>query len=342
MTDSGTRVPPISRSDTEAVALASQVARMFFDREMSQVKIASRLGISRFRVARLLEYARQQGLVRIEFRDIPPQNRMLARTIEERWGIDLCVVASGGVPADGIPSALARLSAAVIGDLIGPEEVIGIAWGSTLAAVVAELPQRQNARVQVIQLAGSSGQVERMRNPGELARVLADRLGGTYHALFAPAFVETSELRDALLREPEIDATVALFKRVSLAIVGIGAFAGGRGSSSSLIQSRVLDADDLSRLLGEDAVGDLILHPFDSRGRFVADKLTERAIAITPQQLAHVPRVVAIAGSAIKAPAIAAALSTGIITMLVTDEPAAERILELPHRSAPRLDRRQA
>jgi DNA-binding transcriptional regulator LsrR (DeoR family) len=333
---------PSSRAAADPVALASQVARMFFDREMTKVQIAAHLGISRFRVARLIELARQQGLVRIEFRDIPAQDRELARAIEERWAIDLCVVAAGEPRGEDGPPPLARLAAAVLADLIGPREVIGIAWGSTLAAVVAELPTRTSPEVHVVQLAGSSGRVERIRNPGELARILADRLGGTYHALFAPAFVESAALRDALLREPEIRATVGLFDRVGLAIVGVGAFAEGRHSSSSLVHARVLTDADLERLLGEGAVGDLILYPFDANGRFVADQLTDRAVAVTTEQLARIPRVVAIAGGEGKARAIAGALSTGIVRILVTDEPAAERLVALvpPGRGGGRAGRR--
>jgi DNA-binding transcriptional regulator LsrR (DeoR family) len=323
---------PPTHEESEAVALASQVARMFFDREMTKVQIASQLGISRFRVARLIEYARQRGLVRIEFRDIPPQNRELAAAIEHRWGLDLCIVAAGGSRGDRPDLRLARLAAAVTSDLIGPDEIIGIAWGSTLARIVDELPVRSSPGVHVVQLAGSSGRVDPIRNPGELARTLAERLGGTYHALFAPAFVESVSLRDALMREPEIQATVGLFDRVSLAIIGIGAFAGGRSSSSSLVHSRVLTDDDLSRLLGEGAVGDLILYPFDREGRFVADQLAERAVAVTTSQLARIPRVIAVAGGTRKTEAIAGALSTGIISILVTDEAVARRLEARSHR----------
>jgi DNA-binding transcriptional regulator LsrR (DeoR family) len=333
MTRQATRASPLPGREGEGIALATQVARMFFDREMTKVQIASHLGISRFRVARLLDHARQQGLVRIEFRDIPRQDRGLASSIEKHFGIDLCIVAAAGPRSEGGAQPLARLAASVVGDLIGSEEVIGIAWGSTLAAVVDELPSRLDPGVHVVQLAGSSGRVERIRNPGELARILADRLGGTYHALFAPAFLESPDLRDALLREPEIQATVSLFEQVSLAIVGIGAFAGGKRSSSSLVHSRVLSDEDLDRLLGEGAVGDLILYPFDMHGRFVADRLAHRALAISPAQLARVPRVIAIAGGASKATAIAAALSTGIIKVLVTDAPAAEQIVAASRRA---------
>ena len=48
------------------VVLAARVARQFYLEGFSKVEIADRLGISRFRVARLLDSARESGLVRIE------------------------------------------------------------------------------------------------------------------------------------------------------------------------------------------------------------------------------------------------------------------------------------
>ncbi len=60
----------------------------------------------------------------------------------------------------------------------------------------------------------------------------------------------------------------------------------------------------------------------------LADPLGQRAIAATPDNLRRVPRVLAVAAGAVKAPAIASALSTGVIGMLVTDAAAARAITE--------------
>ncbi len=306
--------------------LASQVARLFHDREMTRVQIAERLGISRFRVARLLDQARQQGLVRVELRDIPTRDRDLARAIEERWGLDLCVVAAGPDDQDADVTTIARLAASVLGELIAPTDVIGIAWGSTVAATVAELPTRPSPGVRVVQLAGSATTVVQTHDPGEVARLLADRLGATCHPLYAPAFVASTAVRDALMHEAAIGATAALFDAVTLAVVGIGAL-GVAASDSALVRGGLLDAADVARLTGAGAVGDLLVHPFDIEGRFVVDPLIERAIAATPDQLRHVRRVLAVAAGAGKATAIAGALDTGIVRMLVTDGAAARALM---------------
>lgn len=309
--------------------MAAEVARLFFDRQLSKVEIGGRLGISRFRVARLIDLALAEDLVRIEFRDIPPVDRDLARAIEERFGLDLCVVA-GEADGEGDGAArAARLAGSVTGELIGRGDVVGIAWGSTLAAVVGAIAPRHDPSIEVVQLAGSSVRLERTGDPGQISRALADRLGASHHPLLAPAFVDEPSLRSALLAQPDLAETVAAFDRLSLAIVGIGAMpAGGSSGRSSLIRSGALSEADVADLLARGAVGDLVVHAFDAAGRFVAPDLAERAIAIPVDRLRRVPRVLAVAAGAEKAVAIRGALASGVVRMLVTDSGGAAAVLD--------------
>lgn len=304
-------------------ALLGQVARLFFEHQLTKVEIAARLGISRFRVARMLDRAVAEGIVQIEFRDSPSQDRELNRAIAERFGIGRCVVA-----ASDDPTAVARLGADVVDALLDPGESVGIAWGSTVARVVRAMQPRNDPTIDVIQLAGSSTALDASGDPGDLTRVLAERLGGRAHRIHAPAFVESGELRAALARQPEVAATIERFETIGIAVVGIGAFgATERGASSSLIRSGALTATELDGLAKLGAVGDLLVHPFTAAGRFVAPDLAGRAIAISIEQLRRVPTVIAIAAGTAKVTAIRGALATGVIGVLVTDAPTARGVL---------------
>ena len=319
-----TRRPPAAEPDPEtSSALLGQVARLFFEHQLTKVEIAARLGISRFRVARLLDRAVAEGVVHIEFRDAPSQDRELNRAVAERFGIGRCVVAAND---DAI--AVARLGADVVDALLDPGETIGIAWGSTVARVVRAMQPRNDPTIDVIQLAGSSTAFDSFADPGDLTRVLAERLGGRPHRIHAPAFVESAELRSALERQGEVAATIERFETVEIAVVGIGAFgASDRAPSSSLIRSGALTAAELDRLGRLGAVGDLLVHPFTVAGRFVAPDLAARAIAISIEMLRRVPTVVAVAAGSAKVEAIRGALATGVVGVLVTDAPTARGML---------------
>ena len=323
MTSTASSDPTLASAD-----LAGQVARLFYDRGLTKVEIGERLGISRFRVARLIDQALSGGLVRIEYRDTPDQDRAAARVIEERYGLDLCVVAGPEAARRDPTEQTARLAASVAGDLLGPGQTIGIAWGSTLAAVVREFAARTDPTLTVVQLAGSSSRLGAGHDPADLSRLLAERLGARHRPLYAPAFVDSIELRGALVRQPDIAATAAEFGHLSMAIVGIGAMAARRGpASSSLLRSGILEPAEIERLREAGAIGDLIVHPFDLNGRFVAPDLAGRAIAIDVATLRQVPRVIAVAAGASKAQAIRGALASGIVDVLVTDQAAARSII---------------
>ena len=50
----------------------AEVARLYYVRELTQQQIAERLGVSRFKVLRLLEQARTEGVVRFEIDEPVP------------------------------------------------------------------------------------------------------------------------------------------------------------------------------------------------------------------------------------------------------------------------------
>src|SRR5258705_8761324 len=56
----------LSADRPSEVVLAARVARQFYLDGVSKIDIAEQLGISRFRVARLLDSAREAGMIRIE------------------------------------------------------------------------------------------------------------------------------------------------------------------------------------------------------------------------------------------------------------------------------------
>jgi DNA-binding transcriptional regulator LsrR (DeoR family) len=313
----------MTAAERAEAALVEQVARLFYEEQLTKVEIAARLGISRFRVARLLDRALADGVVRIEFRGAPGLDRALGAAIAARFGIGRCVVAESDDPA-----AVARLAAEVVDGVLEPGDSIGIAWGSTLARVVRAIPERNDPTIDVVQLAGSSPRLGSESDPGDLTRVLAERLGATHHRMHAPAFVDTHELRSGLLRLPDVAGVVSRYGGLAIALVGIGAFGDDEATtSSSLIRSGALSVADARRLVRAGAVGDLLVHPFTASGRFLAPDLAARALAIGIDDLRRIPTVVAVASGRAKVGAIRGALATGVIGVLVTSADTARELL---------------
>jgi DNA-binding transcriptional regulator LsrR (DeoR family) len=298
-------------------ATRAHAARLFYLRGLSKQQIAGRLGVSRFKVARMLEQAREDGLVRIEVRDEVPVDDALGLRLEQAFGLEPAVVVRSG-------DDLASAGGAWVRALVPTGAVVGTAWGSTLRAVVDAVPPAAPTGAEVVQLGGALAGLAAGDGPAEVAWRLAERLGGRAHPLPAPAVTAGGLARDELLANVAVRPGLRLLSRLDVALVGIGSLAGdGR---SSLLRSRSIPAAELRTLRRAGAVGDLVVHAFDAQGRFVESELAARAVAASVAQLRRC-RVLAVAGGRDKGHAVLGALRTGVIDVLVTDSVTARAVL---------------
>jgi lsr operon transcriptional repressor len=90
-----------------------------------------------------------------------------------------------------------------------------------------------------------------------------------------------------------------------------------------------LNADDSRGLRGQGVVGDILGQFFDASGDVVDLPIHDRRIGIELADLRRIPKVVGVAGGEHKAEAILGALHGGFLDVLVTNELAAIRLLEL-------------
>jgi DNA-binding transcriptional regulator LsrR (DeoR family) len=304
----------------EGGAAKAHAARLHYLRGLTKSEIADRLGVSRFKVARLLEQAREEGIVRVEIAEPVALDDELGDALERRFGLDLAVVARGDDP-EGPP----RAAAAWLPELLGPDGVLGVAWGATLERVADALPPGGGPPRAVVQMCGAVAGVNPGAGPAELAWRFAERLGGRPFPLPAPALTSRRQAREDLLTNPAVGPTVAMWERITLAVLGVGSLE--EPGRSSLVASGAIPPRTVAALRRRGAVGDLLVHVFDAEGRMVGAELAARAVAVPVERLAAVPRVLAVAGGAGKARAIAGALRTGLLDALVTDEAGARAAL---------------
>ena len=258
----------------------AEVARLYYVRDLTQQDIADRLGVSRFKVVRLLEQARTEGVVRFEIDEPAPVDDGLSRALEERYELERALV------VDDVATA----AAALLPRLLRADDVLGVAWGETLAAIERRLAP-PGPGVPVVQVCGAIDGLAPGTGPTELAARYAVWSGGAFHPLEAPAVADAAALRRTVAR------TTAMFASVSVALVGIGA--------------------------REDGAGHILVHVFDREGRIIA---AERSIALTVAQLRRT-RVIAVAAGRRKRDAVAGALRSGLLDVLVTDAPCAKAAL---------------
>ena len=319
------------------------MARRFYLEGKSKIQIADEFGVSRFKVARVLETALERDLVRIEIRVPAELDAERSDALRARFGLRHAVVvesptesADAGTAEEGAaadPENLGEVAADLLGELVTEGDVLGLAWGRStihMAAALRHLPPCTVVQLTGVYDAGTAdrGSVEAVRRAAEVA-------GGEAHPIYAPMLLPDRATAATLRSQTGISGAFEYFDKVTVAAVSIGSWEPG----ISTVHDMLSDAErDHYSSLG--VIAEMSAHLFDIEGRRIGRDLGERCITVEADRLRRIPEVVAIAGGVRKAPAIGAVLRSGLVTSLVTDTAAADLLLSGPRpASRPVLDR---
>lgn len=312
---------------SDRLEFLAQIATWYYEENLSQEEIAQRINRSRSMVSRLLQEARERGLVEIRVHYPLKTDTDLERSLRQAFDLaQAWVLADPPGDYETLLRRLGELGARCLQQQLRDGIHIGIGWGTALYQVVRGIHTSPLRDAVVIQIIGSVGYGDPVVDGPELARWLAQKLGATSRFLHAPLIVENEELAGALLQERTIAETLALAREVEVALVGVGTV---ESSLSSLRRAGYLTEDELRALKEAGAVGDVVARQLDARGRLLDHSLNRRVIGIDLESLRAIPMVVGVAGGVVKAPAILAALRGGYIDALVTDATTASNVLAL-------------
>jgi DNA-binding transcriptional regulator LsrR (DeoR family) len=299
--------------------LLHTVAKMHYVDDIPQVEIARRLDLSTATVSRLIKRAREDGIVRIEVRELAAEDELGAK-LAARLGLQQAIVVDSTRDGGGI-AALASPVHALLGTLgLGTQSTLAIGWGRTVWEVVRSgLPRLP--RVTVVPCSGGLDEVAQHYQVNEFVRVAAEQIGGTPRFIHAP-YLPADRLRELIVADQAAGGNLDLWDRIDVALVGIGppyAAEPAVGGPTSAPRDPGLAT----------AAGDVLRHYFDIEGRPLSWEGEGRLLAVTPEQLRCTPVVIGAAASRAKAPSILGAARAGLIDVLVTDLRAAEAVLEL-------------
>lgn len=310
-------------SDDDLDLMARAARMVLIERETKQ-RVAEHLGTSRFKVARLVDAAYELGMVQIEIVDSPRRVAEMEKALAEQYGLRVARVVRP-LAGHSLTSALGNAAADVLETTLDVGGVLGIGWGASVEATVDALARCSPAGpVDVVQLSGGFTGLEPSLNPAHLATRAAQVLGGSLHLLHAPAFVDSPNAKQALLRQSAVAEVLEMFNHVTVAVQGIGSFQ--PFPSSALYRAISLSLRESSLSYLERALGDVFCYVFDKDGE-VIDELSALTIAIPLDAIRNIPLRLGVAGGMNKTKAIRRTLDRGWINALVTDAKVAARLL---------------
>ena len=298
--------------------LVVKVAWLYFFEEKTQQQISDMLGISRMKVIRLLDRAKETGVIRISMRENNERRMRLERSIVETYSLSdsFVVPTSPGAAISEINNVIADAAALYIDNRISPDAFINVGYGDTMGKTLNSLAKRAKNPISCISLTGGVS----IYLPNIQSSIFNVRL----FLIPAPLLVSSKEMVSAIMEERSVSEITRMVSLASFTVIGIG----GMNSEATILKTGDMSNNDFMYVKMQGGVGDILCHFFDSQGNLINSPFGERLVTTPINVLKSLPNVIGVAAGKSKREAIKGALALGYLDTLITDEDTAQWLVD--------------
>lgn len=307
---------------------AAQAATLYYIDGLTMDAIAAELGTSRPTVSRLISAARSEGIVEIRIRDDRAEPGYLQREVDRRFGVRSVVVPtthrmSGAERLDRV----ARVAALTLNSHIDSNMTVGIAWGSTIAAVSRHLSPKSTTNTRFVQLNGAGNTLTSgIGYASDILSRFARNYQGQAQPFPVPTLFDDPATKTAMWRERSTRRVLDVQERMDAAVFSIG-------SPLAEVPSQVyaggyLSEEDLKQLREHQVVGDIATIFYRVDGSYSGIALNSRSSGPGFNVLRRTRHRVCIAADEAKLAGLLGALAADLVTELIVDEALARALLK--------------
>jgi len=278
-------------------------------------------------VSRILQFARENGIVEINVIDPAQKLLELEKALSEKYGLKDCKVISTQLESISLLyKKIGMAGAKYLAQKINDNSKVGIGRGRTVRESIINLPHGLNRKIKFLGLTGGLGEFDANWQPNELWRIAANKFNGECIYFYLQAVYEDVQILETIKKDSLIKYALNLWDELDWAIVGIGSIS---DPLNPLHEKATKEIGEFLHIVDESKpVGNCCNRLFDINGNFCKTNLDQRLVAISPEQLRKCPNVVVMAGGVHKVEAITAALKGQFINILITDALTAKNILD--------------
>jgi len=304
-----------------SLTVAARVASLYYEDNKTHDDIGAMMGLSRWKVARILQHAKDVGIVTIHIAQPANRVRVLEKQIFELFDVETVIVVDA---ADmSAVEAVARQAAEHLVDIAPQIKTLGMSWGRTLTAVANTLPHGWARGIDVVQVNGGMSVLDTSHSASWAVAVVAEKADGHAHVMPTPAIVQLPDTADALRKDPTVSSVLDLAHRADTIVFTVGV----ASADSAHVRSGYLTPENITLLRDAGALGDVVGRFIDAHADVVDADLDHRTIGISLDDLAKIPRRILVAESAAKAPALISCLRRGLVSSLIIDQALAQNLV---------------
>ena len=289
--------------------MLAYVAQRYYLDDWKQSDIAKELGVSRPLVSRMLQEARELGVVKIMVCPPVSQGEALVEQLRRSTSIRDGVLVEDGRDDDATNQLLSQGAVQLLWQLRSRR--LGIGWGHLIGQLVTwleEHPQLSSTVTDICPLVGNASIPARNYQSNENVRLIAQQLGAAPHFIYLPALPDSLEEKQLLCSSEIYRQIQTQWDKMDTALVNIGNY-----PSSPDFASLVRYGDLLQQ---EHTCGRLLVYYFNPQGKVIQSE-QDFAIQIPLEQLRRCPNIIGVCSANTSVRALQGALKSGLFTHLV-------------------------
>lgn len=309
---------------TQKDKLAITAAKLYYQSGYSQNDIARELSVSRPSVSRLLQYAKDQGFVRIEIFDPIEDQSHLAESLMAAYHLkDVCIANTPIDDEEEMKKYIGRRGAQYLDTIIEDGDIIGVGWGTTMHCLSHALLPRTLKGAQIVQLEGGITLSTGETYANEIVARFAKNYETFAQYLPLPVLFDSKVVKEMVYKDRHVKRVLELGRNANIAVFSVGTV------RDNALFFRLGYADKKEKnFLKAHAVGDICSRFFGKDGVISSEELNDRTVGIDLDCLCHKEYSILVSGGEGKVAAIHAALTGRYANVLVTDQFTAKRLLQ--------------
>lgn len=305
---------------------AARAGWLYYVGGLTQDQIAAELGVSRQRAQRLVSRAMADGLIHVRLNHRIGACLDLESALTDRFGLGRARVSPSLGPGADSVRAIAPAAAAELERFLRMPDplVIALGTGRAMRGMVDAMEGMEAEQHRLVSLIGNIAP-DGSASFFDVVMRIADKVRAPHYPMPVPVISTTSEENAAFHALAPVRRVVELAKAADVIFVGVGQMS----NDAPLLADGFVTRTELDQMQAAGAAGEVAGWVFDSEGRYLDFGTNTRTggVRITPGLSRP---SIGIAAGASKVSAIHAALKSGIINGLITDEPTARQLLARP------------
>lgn len=202
-----------TNDDLNYLRKITDLAHDYYLNKLSLGEISKKYHLSRYLIAKYLDDAISQGLIKITINAPQERNFELENKFRQLFAIENIFILKDSENPSLKNENVIAFAAKHIQSLINDSQIIGLAWGDTVYRVIDAFTPKVKENLVFTQFIGENMKYKSAAGSGRMVEKVAAKYDAHFVTIAGPLYIVNNQIRELLKKEPAFDHAMSLTKK---------------------------------------------------------------------------------------------------------------------------------